>query len=375
MISYYIIACIPIIIGAILAYFNKRISWNEWAIGSGIAIVLAFILHMITLCSMISDVQTYSGKVVSATWNPEYIEEYQEAIYRTEHHGYGEKRHSHRVFSHYETRHRTHYACGTFTSFYGNESENQALNKATFDSIASQFGQIVSDRPFKQGFDGGDPNVYSVKNTNNSVIATVIEKSWDNKVKAAPSSFSFKEVDETVKVFPYPKVNNIWQSNRLIGDVANKIDIVKFDKMNTRIALTKKANVIIVGFNSADSSLGTQQRDKWYSGKKNDIVICYGYAPLEEDKQVVVWVKSFGWAENQKIFKNLEDMFKDHEINDNIIPLIEQEVMASYIKKDWSKIELIKVQPTNRWLLFYCIFVLVTQIGLYIYFFNDETFD
>jgi hypothetical protein len=375
MISYYIIACVPILIGGVLAYFNKKVSWQEWATGSVIAVILAFILHMITLFSMTSDVQTLSGKVVSAIWYPEYVEEYQEAIYYTKHHssGFGENRRTWttRHFSHYETRHRTHTAYGACTFFYGNESENHSVNKVTFDDIANKFGQIVITKPAKQGFDGGDPNVYEAKNTNKVIISTVTQKNWDNKVRACPSSFSFNKVNDKVPVFPYPVVNNVWQSNRLIGDAANRINITEFDKMNTRIALTKKANVIIVGFNSADSSLGTQQRDKWLGGKKNDIVICYGYAPLEENKSVVVWVKAFGWTRDPSIFKNLEGIFQDYEINNTILPFIEKEIMTNYIKKDWSEIDLIKVQPSNGWLLFYCIFVFSVQCGLYVYFLNS----
>lgn len=377
MFQYYLIACIPAILGGILCYFNKNINWKEWLIGSGCAFLLAGIINLMTVSSMTDDIEYLSGNVISAYYQPEWIETYEEAIYdhwtTYETVGYGKHRHtvsySHSRFSHYETRFRTHYASSQLSASYGfGVIENYNIGIADFENIASQFKDRSATPQAYTGFYSGDRNIYSTVNRAGVTIPTITKHAWVNKVRAAPSKFSFHKVDETVPVYNYPDFSNHFMSERILGDAAGKFSIRKFDEMCSRLGTTKKCNIIIVGFNKADQNLAMQQRDKWFGGKKNDIVICYGYAPLEGNVSNVVWAKCFGWFTNEEMGKNLEKLFMENPLDDNLLSLIEKEVAANYVKRDWKAMDLLEVQPTSGWYWALIVSMLVTQIGLYLFF-------
>lgn len=372
MYQFYLLACVPIVLGLALKLFDRKINWWEWVSGSSCAIMIAAILHLCTIGSMTSDVQTLSGKCVQATYNPEWVETWQVAIYYTTHHssGFGKNRRgwTERHFSHYETRYRTHYPCWEAFSFYGNEAETYSITKEDFDIIAKKMGGISTVYVNKSRFHSGDHNIYQTALNSSVLIPTITTKNFVNKVKAAPSAMSFKKVPENIPVKEYPNNSNHWRSDRLIGDAMGKFDINKFDAMNSRLGLSKKCNVIIVGFNSPDASFGEYQRNKWFGGKKNDIVICYGYVALEDNRPVIAWVKSFGWSENHEVFSNLEKIFLANQLNDDILPLVEKEIATNYVKYDWKKTDLLKVEPTKGWYWAFIIVMVLTQICLYVFF-------
>ena len=377
MYQYYLIACVPAILGGMLCYFNKNINWKEWLVGSGIAFALAGIINLMTVASMTEDIQYLSGNGISAVYNPEWIETYQEATYRHwdtyETAGYGKHRRTyvehHRIFTGYRTCFRTHYASASLTASYGwGLTENYNISAGEFETIANQFGSREITPQNHTGFYSGDRNVYSTINRNGVIVPTISKHTWVNKVQGSPSTFSFHKVADTVPVYPYPDFSSHFVSERLLGDAQSKFSIRKFDEMCSRLGTSKKCNVIFVGFNNADSNLAMQQRDKWLGGKKNDIVICYGYAPLEGNISTVVWVKCFGWFTNEAMGQNLEKLFLENPLNDSLLPLIENEIKATYVRRDWKAMDLIDVQPTAGWYWVLIITMLVTQIGLYIFF-------
>ena len=354
MLCFYIIALIPILMGLCLYFTTNKVNFFEWMWASIAAIIIAVIMHICAYTGMVSDTEIWSGKVVNTVKHPFWVEEYQVAIYRTEHHTrsvYRNKRHvtetyTDRHFSHYETRHRNHDLYFTKEVSFGSESKTFNINESEYNNIVDKFGGVVDTISAKQsGFDSGDPNIYSCRNKTGYIFPAAITKTRSNKVKASPSSFSFPPIPEGAKLFEYPSCLDTWSSDRLLGDAGAKINTLAFDQLNAQLGPMKQVNIIVVGFINADAKMGKLQEAKWVGGKKNDVVICYGYAPLEGNVPTVCWAYCFSWCKNDQMKRNIEALFLNEPIDDTILPKLEKEIVGGYQKRDWSEFDKLTVKP------------------------------
>jgi hypothetical protein len=354
----YIFALIPAIIGFIIWIANDEVNIIEWLIGSATAFIVAGLVHACAIFGMTHDKEVWSGRIIRAVHYPEWIEEYQVAVYKTVTHTDSKgNRHTEQVFSHYETRHRTH------NEYYEAKTDldySKIIDKNFFKEIVKNFGNLTTETPYKSGFDSGDKNIYVAYNKTGYIYPATDIRSFENRIKAAPSVFSYPKVPKNVKVYEYPYPENWRISNRLLGE--NRISINEFDKMNSRLGFKKRVNVIMINFTNQDSSIAQYQEAKFIGGKKNDIVLCYGLG----------WAYCFGWTEKTLCKRNLETILLTNPINDNILPIIEKEIVKNYIIKDWSKFDYITIEPKSGTYLWYFITMFITQIGLWILFiYND----
>jgi hypothetical protein len=360
----YVFALIPVVIGFIIWIFHDEVNVVEWLIGSVAAFIVAGIVHGCAIVGMTHDKEVWSGRITRAVHYPEWIEEYQEAVYRTVTHRDSKgNSYTTQEFSHYETKHRTHY------EYWEAETDlnyNKEIDCKFFKEIANNFGNLTTETPYKSGFDSGDKNIYVVYNKTGYIYPVTDTRSFQNRIKAAPSAFSFPKVPENVKVYQYPYPDNWRISNRLLGE--NRININELDKMNSRLGFKKQVNVIMINFGNQDSSISQWQEAKFVGGKKNDIVLCYGGSKSNG----VGWSYCFGWTEKTLCKRNLETILMTNPINNNILPIIEKEIVKNYIIKDWSKFDYITIEPRNGTYTWYFIAMFVTQIGIWLFFiFND----
>ena len=298
----------------------------------------------------------WSGQIVKATFYPEWIEEYEEAIYKTV---TDSKGNTSSVFSHYETRHRTHDEYWTAECTVRGETR---ISREFWRQIESWFGGSVARDGNKSGFDEGDKNIYECFcEKTGYVIPTTDVRSWENRVKAAPSVFSFPKVPVGVKVFEWPGNNDSWLGgNRLLGGVP--IDTLEWDRMNSRLGAKKKVNAIMVYFNG-DKQMALWQQAKWVGGKKNDLVICYG----GKDRNIAEWSFVFGWTEKEIVKRNIETMLIGRKIDNTVIVDIEKEVVKNYVKKNWHKFDYITVEPSGAAMVWMIVVSVIVQIGWWIF--------
>ena len=79
----YLIAIVPLVAGLVLWLASKKITVGEWALSFGVGVVMTLIVHAISVAGMTSDVETWSGQINQARFSPQWVEEYQVAIYKT----------------------------------------------------------------------------------------------------------------------------------------------------------------------------------------------------------------------------------------------------------------------------------------------------
>jgi len=343
MYIFYLLALCPSIIGGILFIFNRRVVWQEWLCGTAIAFLVSGIMHGIALYGMCADIETWSGKITQTSHFPQWVEQYQQQHTQTYTTGSGKNQRTH-TRTWYTTEHATHHEHWTAYLNFGQISEEKDISLQLFNEIKANFGGVIEDggkQSTSHGghFDGGDNNIYATQNRTGYIYPVTTIRKFENRIKAAPTVFSFAKVPEGTKVYEWPQNPNWMQSDRLLG--VTGINQLEFDRMNTRLGPRKLVNVIVVQFNSSDSMLGQWQEAKFIGGKKNDLVLCYGKVGTN-----VVWSRVFGWTE--------------------------REIKSTYVKKDWSKFSYISIEPPT-WAYITLISVMIlTQLGLWLWFmFND----
>jgi hypothetical protein len=367
----YAIALIPIVVGSVFFAFSPKVVWWEWLLAAGAGLILAGVFHTVAIKSMTVDTETWSGRVTEVVHYPEWIEEYEEEHTRTVDDGVDSDGNSQSHTETYTTtEHRTHHESWERHDDFGKIDRTLQIDRGEFDDVSRQFGgQVDVEKPHKSGFDGGDPNVYHVKNRTGVIIPLTIIQTWENRVKAAPSCFSYPKVPESAKVFEWPKNPDTRVSERVMGIARNRFSTLKWDQMNSRLGPSSRVNLIVVGFDSDDSGLGQTQEAKWVGGKKNDLVLCYG---CSDRSSKATWTYVFGWTEREEVKKSLQTLLLTSDLNDDLLPRIEAEVAKDYRLKDWSKFDYIRVEPPTWAYLALLGVMIVVQAGVWTWaFLND----
>lgn len=350
----YLIALIPLIAAGILWYKFKKIVWWEAVIIPVIGLITAFIFNYLAVKGMTTDTETWSGQVTEAVYIPSWVEYYEYAVYRTEvYTTVDSKGHSHihtrQVFDHWQPSTRTHVDCWT-----GDDTVNGSydIDQNRYKDIVQKFGASTTragtrtTSSHNSRMISGDPNDYPSVNKNKYVYPTTSTRSWENKIKACPSVFSYKKVDPKEPVFEYPQEIDKFASGRLLGQTGG-LGLLQWDQMNSVLGPTKYVNVIAVGFGpNSDSSLAETQEAKWIGGKKNDLVICFGGGTQMQPS----WVKVFGWSESDLAKLNIQSLILKYGTDPQVIPLIQAEIVKNYEIKDWSKFDYLQVEiPFHLW--------------------------
>lgn len=345
IIWFYALAVIPFLIGGLLWYSGKEVNWIEWIAGSLIGFAMAGIFHWIAMDSQTADIETWSGQLVDGRHIPKWHEYYEEAVYRTETTGSGKNQRTYTVFDHWESHTRWH------DDEYGlmsNIDTTYEVDHDAFYKVAKTWGGVrqVSGRrttgAHASRMIDGDPNDYVTHNKTGFIWPVTKLVKFENRIKATPTTFSYAKVPEKIPVFHYPPNKNSFVSDRLVGS-AVLVDTFKFDQMNARLGPTKRVNVIVVGFADRDNTAAQWQEAAWIGGKKNDVVICFGGL-----NKSPTWVRAFGWTDKKICLRQLESIVLEKGFSEATLPLIEAEINADYILKDWKKFDYIKV-PAPLW--------------------------
>jgi len=381
---FYACAAIPIFIGLILHFLDKKIIWQEWLIGAGSALALAIIFNCIAVGSIHSktaDKETWSGKITHNHHFSKWEEAYQEAIYRTEHYTTTETEtdsdgkehevevdHTRQVFDHWEDETRWHY--DSYTEYSDiDTSYEEDLNR--YNYIVNKFGKEISVAGSRTTGEhdshmiGGDPNDYEAVNINNWIEPVTKLMSFENRVKATPNLFAFSKVPTNIPVYNWPTNPDYNHSQRLMGNALALIDPLKFDQLNSKLGASKKVNIIMIGFGNKGEEMGHYQESKFFGGRKNDLVITFGGGTRTNG---ATWAYVFGFTEREIVKQNIETILLNNPINDNILNNIELEVRRNYVIKDWKKFNYLSVSPSDWVYGWYFGLMFVIQIGLYIFF-------
>lgn len=371
---FYLFALIPVAVGAYLFYKKETIVWGEWLGGTAAAFALAGFMHFVAIRGMTDDMETWSGYITKVSHHPEWVEHWIETHTETYTTGSGKDQQTHvRTWTTDEyDKHSEHWIAHRDFGALIDEAE---IELAIFNSLSKKFGgNVFTDGQQSLNHGNGrrhkgDRNIYSVNNDKGYIAPVTTTRRFENRIKASPTVFSFTTVPTNINVHPWPSNDDWMKSDRLLGTASILVDTYKFDCMNSLLGPRKKVNVIMVGFANESPDYGQWQQAKWIGGKKNDLVLCFGGATT---KKKADWSYVFGWTENELVKKNLQSILMSHPINNEILPLVTEEINQNYKIKDWSKFDYISIQPPTWSYWTFVILLALTQTGLYIWFHSNE---
>lgn len=353
MYVFWLVAVVPILAWLVLWAKHEEVVFWEAAVSAGVALLLAGMFQWMAIVGMTGDVETWSGEISSTTHHPKWVEKY------TRHHSSGSGK-NRRTWT--TTHYRTHSEHWTAETTVDTKHE---ITESFFGQSRARFKNYTTEQPVKGGFYSGDRNIYVCYNRAPYCYPVTRLASWENRIKAAPSVFSFAKVPTNVLTHPWPENPNWLESERLVGTARNLISLSEFDQMNTRLGPMKKVNVIMVGFVNEGPEHGQYQQARWIGGKKNDLVICYGGATTKEKPR---WAYVFGWTDKEIVKQNLQTLILNEGVSTKVLPQIEEEIRRSYVIKDWSKFDYITIEPPTWSYWVYFIVVGTVQVILFIVF-------
>lgn len=373
MIVFYLIALLPIVIGGILWLKSHRIIWQEYLASSVIAFLMAGVFHLFAISGMTNDVETLSGKVIRVEHHPKWVEEWEELHVETYPCGTDEDGNTtYCTRTYYTTEYDTHPEHWECLVDFGVYEKKWEIAHHVYLAVRKEFGDRYLNGG-KQNFNHGgkyyrgDQNLYITPNDTGTISPVTDTKSFENRIKAAPSVFSFCKVPTNVFVYDWPRNNNPWESDRVLGTAKKFINKRQWDNLNAELGPVKKVNLIIIGFESRDTSLAQYQEAKFVGGKKNDLVTV-----ILTTGTHITFARCFGWTEKDLVKRNIESYIVEKGINTNFLDFLKREVIQNYELKDWSKFDYITVEPNPAWYYWYIFFVLGIQGGLWIYFHKNE---
>lgn len=359
---FFLLALVPIAVWGIQWYFNREIVWKEAAIGVGAALLVATIFTGIEAAEfhIPSDIETRSGQVQYAQYQPAWREQYEEAIYRTETYSCGTSKNpqtcTRQVFSHYETRRRWHRESWWAETELGTFS----INVSRYDDVLRNHGDAMEVAGRRRTGEHsshmieGDPNDYRTVNSTGYVYPVTKNTRFENRLlKAKGSLYNFEPVpeDQLDGLFPeWPANASKFDTDRLLGTADQLWGQRSWDQMNAVLGPLKRVNVIAIGFPAGTTQeTGTLQERLWKGGKKNDLVITFGGNPQEPE-----WAYVFGWSDTQAVKRLIENRLLDGvATTEEISSLVIAEYQLCEFEEKLAHIEI----PMPWW--YYLIFAIV----------------
>lgn len=380
---FWLFALVPVLFGVVCLFFDRRITWQEVLGSAGVGLLMAGLFQLIACAGMTRDIETWSGLITQTTRFGAWVEQYQEAHTETYACGTdskGNTTYCTRVY--YTTEYAHHGGNWDIDRNFGTINDDVGVNDGFHQIVKQAFGgniNAVYEQSCTHGghYYSGDRKAYVTHNTTGYIFPVTMTKSFQNKIKAAPSLFSYPKVPTNITTYAWP-INNDWNnSDRVMGTAKSMIDTRNWDILNTILGPAKKVNLIVIGFPAGHSMESAKwQEATFIGGKKNDLIICYAGGSKETPAE---WAYVFGWTEKTIVKVNLQDIFTQNPINNSIIDKVSAEVNANYVKKDWHKFDYIRIEPPTWSYWVYLVVIFLVQGGLYVWFnlneFNNTWFD
>lgn len=192
--------------------------------------------------------------------------------------------------------------------------------------------------------------------------------SYENRVQAAPTLFSFENIDPVkTKVFEYPKNDGL--ENTSILTETNLVnqglahDLLNY--YNGKYGASKQCHAYLIVFKNRGPEAGRNQESYWRGGGKNELVTTVGI----DNSGKILWAYVFSWSKEKMANIVIRDSLMRMQSFDavKVVDLIGQEGIKKFKRREFKDFEYISVQPTNTAIMVVYILVLLMSIGWVIF--------
>jgi len=341
---------VPIIGIVVMAvFFKKDMTWWELILPLAVSVIFIGISKVVTEKIAMTDTEYHGALIVKAQYYEYYETWVQKTCSHTTYSGSGKHRTSHTVY----------YDC-SYCDVH--QPEWKVVNSLgeSFSVSSGYYNQLIKKWHGKPQFVelnrhidyhnswgrsyGKDGDMYQFEwdKVALSAISSTTEHSYENRVKAAHSSFDFMDVTEqdikAYSLYDYPKVDGMSQET-VLG-----LDSVKWmtpkDKglmrqwstyINGYYGKTKHARVYFLFFANRPEIAGRYQEALWEGGNDNELVICIG---LNTSGNGISWVYPFTWSPQRQIIPDIRQGIMESGKFD---PKQIATVTIRYIGKEWKR--------------------------------------
>lgn len=192
--------------------------------------------------------------------------------------------------------------------------------------------------------------------------------SYENRVQAAPTLFSFTEIDpKKTKVFDYPEQDGIEQSSILteaqLPNHSRADDLLNY--YNGKYGASKQCHAYLVVFKNKGPDAGRNQEAYWKGGGKNEIVTTVGV----DNGGNILWAYVFSWSKEKMPNIVIRDSLMRMKTLDayKVVDLIGQEGIKKFQRRHFKDFDYISVQPSTTAIVLTYIFMLIASIGWLVY--------
>lgn len=197
---------------------------------------------------------------------------------------------------------------------------------------------------------------------------------YENYIKGAESSLfndeSFK-IEERFKnlIPPYPIT--IYDHYRFEHASSVDVTVNDLDEWNHLLAEslkelgpTKKVNVVMLFVNTPDANYVRSLEKSWLKGNKNDVIIVAG----STNYPAIDWVEVISWSPSELLKVQIRDEIMSLGVltPKKVVPIIEQQIKASYVPFDMSQFSHLKNEVKLSTTSLYWIFGILV-IGSFIF--------
>jgi len=192
--------------------------------------------------------------------------------------------------------------------------------------------------------------------------------SYENRVQAAPTLFSFESIDPVkTKVFEYPKNDGLDNISILtetqLPNQSKANDLLNY--YNGKYGASKQCHAYLIVFKNRGPDAGRNQESYWKGGGKNELVTTVGI----DNSGKVLWAYVFSWSKDKMANIVIRDSLMRMQTFDaaQVVQLIGQEGVKKFKRRQFKDFDYISVQPSNTATVIVYILILLMSIGWVIF--------
>lgn len=370
----YLTFVIPVIFCLILFFlFREKTVWWEYLVVFIPSILISLLVNFIMLESNTTSTEYFGYYVKSIkhydAWN-EYIHR---TCTRQVPCGTDSKGH---------TRYRTEtYDC-SYVSYHDeywvavdNTKDEWEISKALFDEYRTKWGTPMQFIDMKRNYHtkDGDAQAYQWNNVREDVLTLTVAHSYRNKIKGAKSVFGFQDIDddeaEERELYKYPKTEKFGRffagtQNPIVGFIPDETVINKFKFINGYYGMSHQFRVYVLVYRDKSLDIVKQQRDYWFGGNKNELVICFG---LDSKTNKLMWTDAFSWCDKPTMETEIRHLFSNKEYLDlDLLASKIEECLKSgkWERKSFKDYEYLSLELSTSQLIWLIVITILVNIGI-----------
>jgi len=376
---------IPIItILVLLIKYSKKVTWWEYLLQFGVALLLIVVMKIAGEKSLTNDTEYWGDLIKQAKYYEPYSIWDHETCTRQVACGTDSKGNTKYCSESYDCSHLdSHSARWEVITVTGWEI---SISEDFYKRLVKRFGVNICFQDMHRERECGfgdyvvkDGDMYYVEwdKTPQTSYAAAKTHTYENKVQCSRSVFNFQDIKpEEVKkagLYDYPDVKN-YEVATILGAGKNFANLdsaeIKLHYLNGDLGPKKQARVWILIFYDKPLNTGKLQEIYWKGGNKNEFVVTIG---LDKQNQVS-WCYPFSWTDKSEV--KIET--REYVVNQKTLNLVKlsdylyKELNDKWVRKQFKDFSYLTVEPPLWALIVAFVLQIIFNIGYSIWSVKNE---